>query len=227
MAARSRNRAFQYALLASLALHVALLIGVPDLRPAMTRAVESVPLVARLLDLQPAPLPEAPKREERPARAREARPQIQQLPPETPVAATPSPVAAPEPAAPAPAQPVAAAQPAPTPAAPLPVPDNTEARSRDQYRIELIAAAKRIKDELRYPPLARENRWQGDVRVGVAVNAGGGASIEVCESSGYEVLDRQAVEIFRRAADSVPVPAALRGKAFALEPVQTVFRFEN
>jgi protein TonB len=227
VAARSRNRAFQYALLASLALHIAFLIGIPDLRPAMTRAVESVPLVARLLDLQPAPLPEAPKREERPAPAREPGRTIQQLPVETPAPPTPSPVAAAEPAPPAAAQPVAAAQAAPPPAAPAPVPDNTEARSRDQYRIELIAAAKRIKDELRYPPLARENRWQGDVRVGVAINPGGAASIEVRESSGYEVLDRQAVEIFRRAADSVPVPAALRGKAFALEPVQTVFRFEN
>jgi len=36
-------------------------------------------------------------------------------------------------------------------------------------------------------------------------------------SSGYEVIDRQALEMFRAAANAVPVPPALRGSAFALD----------
>jgi protein TonB len=89
-----------------------------------------------------------------------------------------------------------------------------ESLSRDQYRVQLIDEARRHK---RYPPLARENNWQGDVVVGVSIGTSGRTSVSLKASSGYEVLDRQALEMFRQAARAVPVPPALRGKEFTLD----------
>jgi len=132
--------------------------------------------------------------------------------PSPPVPVAPPSVAAvePQPASPprSPAQ-----QPAPAP----------ESLSRDQYRVQLIDEARRHK---RYPPLARENNWQGDVRVGVAIAANGRPSVTLKGSSGYEVLDRQALEMFAQAARAVPIPPPLRGKEFTLE-VRAVYGLED
>jgi TonB family protein len=89
-----------------------------------------------------------------------------------------------------------------------------ESLSPDQYRVLLIAEARRHK---RYPPLARENEWQGDVLVAIAIDANGRASVALKAGSGHEVLDQQALDMFGQAARSVPVPLALRGREFALE----------
>jgi outer membrane biosynthesis protein TonB len=45
-------------------------------------------------------------------------------------------------------------------------------------------------------------------------------------SSGYEVLDRQALEMLEHAARSVPVPLALRGMDFTLD-VRAVYGLED
>jgi protein TonB len=119
-------------------------------------------------------------------------------------------------------------QPAPPPIAafqsqpPQPAPP-PESLSRDQYRLQLIDEARRHK---RYPPLARENNWQGDVRVDVAVSANGRPTVTLKGSSGYEVLDRQALEMFAQAARSVPLPPALHGKEFTLE-VRAIYGLED
>jgi protein TonB len=92
-----------------------------------------------------------------------------------------------------------------------------------QYRLQLIAAARRYK---RYPPLARENNWEGNVLIGVAIAANGAAAVSVKASSGYQILDQQALEMFRQATQAVPVPPALRGKEFAFE-VRAVYGLED
>jgi TonB family protein len=135
-----------------------------------------------------------------------------------PAPVAPPPVAAVEPR-PVPAPPAQATAPQPQPA-PSPAPD---VLSRDQYRVQLIDEARRHK---RYPPLARENNWQGDVRVGVAVGANGRPTVTLKGSSGYEVLDRQALEMFTQAARAVPVPPELRGREFALE-LRAVYGLED
>ena len=73
MIARGRNRTLHYAVLASLVLHAAALVVFPDLRPAMTQVVESVPLIARLLDLPPAPVA-PPVPETKPEKKLESKP---------------------------------------------------------------------------------------------------------------------------------------------------------
>lgn len=232
VADRRPGHALHYAILASLALHAAALLVFPDLIDSARQAVGSPPpLVARLLEPEPAPAPVpvpappplkpeprvvqrvAPVEKKTPAPPRMTKPA-----PEATVQAAPEPQPAPPveapPAPPPLAPPVAAAKPSMEP---------PETLSRDQYRLQLIGEARRHK---RYPPLARENNWQGDVLVAVSVGANGQASVDLKASSGHEVLDRQALQMFAQAARAVPVPPALRGKPFALE-VRAVYGLED
>ena len=238
----SDNRAFGYAIAASLALHALLLFALPDLVDTARRAASIPPqIIARLMEPEPAPAPvpvppveqaaPQPPVEKKAAKPRPApkmsveRPAPRAEPPAPPAPApvVPAPVPAPPVAAveprPVPAPPAQATAPPPPPA-PSPAP---EALSRDQYRVQLIDEARRHK---RYPPLARENNWQGDVRVGVAVGANGRPTVTLKGSSGYEVLDRQALEMFTQAARAVPVPPELRGREFALE-LRAVYGLED
>ena len=235
------NRVFHYAVAGSLVLHALLLFGIPDLIDTARRvAALPQPLIARLMAPEPVavpppPPPAAEKKVEKkvappkPApRLAKPVPKAPEVIPAPPVEPPAPPVEAPQP--PAPVPPVAATAPQPAPpstqpaapvgAAPAPAP---ESRSRDEYRLQLIDEARRHK---RYPPIARENNWQGDVRVGVAIAANGRASVTLKGSSGHEVLDRQALDMFRHAARAVPVPPALRGKEFALE-VRAVYGLED
>jgi protein TonB len=227
------SRAFHYALAASLALHALLLVAFPDLADTARRAASIPPqIIARLMEPEPAPPvpvpappvqaptpPVPPEKKKAPAAKKPA-----------PVISTPHP--APTPSVPAVADPVPAPPPPPLaamdpkPATPAAAPQPAqppESLSRDQYRLQLIDEARRHK---RYPPLARENNWQGDVRVDVAISANGRPTVTLKGSSGYEVLDRQALDMFAQAARSIPVPPALRGKEFSFE-VRAVYGLED
>ena len=220
-------RGLERALLASLALHGAVLAGVslPEnavdaniaaSEPIAARIVESTPVLPQVVEeLQERPA--AAKPPARPASARKPAPFKQAVAepryPEMnsrPVATADS--AAPPAAVPAPApQPVAIAS---TPA------DPTTLR---EYRALLLVAAGRFK---RYPDEARENNWTGSVVVGVAVGAGGTAQVGLRRSSGQAVLDRQALEMFGQAARAVPLPERLRGREFSLE-LRAVYGLED
>jgi protein TonB len=220
------NRVFYYAILASLALHALLLLGFPDLLSSARRAVESFPppILARLIAPEPAAPPAAekppapPVQKPKPAAARPvAKPAPSPLP---------APAAEPEPAPPAP--PVAAIEPAPPAPAQAPVASTPpiqvgesaaarEARTIGEYRLELIEAARRIKDRTRYPPIARDNNWTGNTNVSVAVPPGGAPAVSVRGTSGHPILDQHALNIFRQATQEVAVPQVLRGKAFVVE----------
>jgi len=243
----NRNRVFHYAVLASLALHALLLFAFPDFIDTARRAASLPPqIIARLMAPEPAPapvVPVEPVRREAPPPKKAAKPAPPEAPPEAPPAPKPAPVLSTPQPAPVPAPPVQAAAPPAPPSPPVaalepqPQPQSAsppqasspppaqapESLSRDQYRLQLIDEARRHK---RYPPLARENNWQGDVRVGVAIAANGRPSVTLKGSSGYEVLDRQALEMFTQAARAVPIPPALRGKEFALE-VRAVYGLED
>ena len=220
---------------ASLALHAVALFSLPGFVDTARRAAAIPPqLIARLMEAEPqvqkpAPVPPPPAAQpEKPVAKKAVKPAPRQI--EAPVARERIPAPAPVPEQPVVQEPVetpplAAVEPAPAaaPARTAPTAQAPEALSRDQYRVQLIDEARRHK---RYPPLARENNWQGDVRVAVALAANGQASVTLRGSSGYEVLDRQALEMFTRAARTVPVPPALRGKEFSLE-VRAVYGLED
>jgi periplasmic protein TonB len=230
----SDNRAFHYALGASLALHALALFTMPQFIDTARRAASIPPqIIARLMEpAPPAPEPVPPVDEPRikalpPPKPKAAKPKLERpIAVEKPVPAAPPIATEPAPAAPVPAPPPVAAveprAPAPAPAQPAPQPA-PESLSRDQYRVQLIDEARRHK---RYPPLARENNWQGDVRVGVTIGANGRPTVTLKGSSGYDVLDRQALEMFTQAARSVPLPPALRGQEFSLE-VRAIYGLED
>jgi protein TonB len=220
---------------ASLALHALLLFGLPDFIDTARRAASVPPMIiARLMAPEPEPAPVAPappaaekKKPEAPKPVpRITRPVPQAAPPPPPAVRAEAP--APPVEAPAPPAPVAAPPPIAAAESRAGVPEQQAAAvpdslSRDQYRLQLIEEAKRHK---RYPPVARENNWQGKARVGVAIAANGRPTVTLKGSSGYEVLDRQAIEMFTQAARAVPVPAALRGREFALE-VGAIYGLED
>ena len=237
-----RNRALGYAIAASVVLHALVLSAEwPQLSDALKQPVEALtPIIARLVEPAPpappppapapppAPVPEA-KPKPKPEPARKAKVVQREKPIVTPTPA-PAPVPAPAPA-PAPAEPSApvakaAPSPSPVPAPPAPagpsVPDT--ASLVEQYRSALLAEARRHKA---YPTAAVDNGWEGEVLVRMAIGADGAiAALEVRSSSGYPLLDRQAVEMFRRAKPHVALPQALRGKPFAVE-LRAVFNLKD
>jgi len=220
------DRVFHYALAASLVLHAVLLFGLPGLREG--RAVAETPgvLVARLVEPPSAPAQTPPKAEPVPPRVDPPPPRVEP-PPKPPPLRKPSPIAQPEPPQPAPQPPAAAPAPAAPPAAAASAPGpvaRTEAQpgpagdpelgSLKEYEGRLSFFAARYKV---YPRVAVDNAWEGNVEVAVVIGANGVLrSISVRTSSGHDVLDRQAMEMFRRAKPLVPIPPALAGKEFTV-----------
>jgi TonB family protein len=218
------NRSLGVAVLASILLH-ALLLALPVTRElsALTPP-EPKPLVARVErpESPPAP-PQLPVREIRKPEPQRPGPVAKPAP----AAPQPAPVAPVPPAAlAAPAAPALAPAPAPAPA-PVPRIDPSvvatvappasavEVGALERYRQAVTRAAARFK---RYPRVAIDNNWEGEVVVLVAIGADGRlASLRVKLSSGYEVLDQQALQMFDNASRFVPLPAELRGRACELE----------
>lgn len=232
------KRAFGYAVAASLALHALLLaMRLPALRSPEPPSPEP-PLVARLAEPAPPAPPEAlPPAVEKPqppkplprrrAPTPEPRPKpILEAPSARPAPTIPAPSPSPE-ATESPPQPVPApAVPSPTLAANVPAaaPAPDPAAERDRFRQDLIEKAGQYK---RYPKMAVDNGWTGQVTVRIEVADNGSvASVRVKASSGNPVLDAQALETFRKAAPEVIVPPVLRGKAFAVE-IPMIYNFKD
>lgn len=245
-----QNRAFKLALLASLALHALLLFGFSTLRHPALRAAPVASIVAHLVEPAPVPAPPAaapapPQIEPlkpAPPRAAAPKPKPRAAPKPVPKTDPPAPLPIPEPSAPVePAAPpaVARTEPVPSPAAPsapataagaaatAPAPaaaDSIDVDSLAQYRLQVASAARKYK---RYPRVAIDNNWEGAVLIRVVIAANGRiAAVSVKTSSGYEVLDEQALDMFRKAAPLVQVPAALRGKEFAIE-VRAIYNLKD
>jgi protein TonB len=232
-----QNRVFSFAVLASIVLHGTLLFGLSHRSRPLPAPEPQVPIVARIAE-PPAPAPtaevqppsvEPPKLSPRPKP--QARKPVQKATPQPRPAPGPprivdapqaaEPVPAPTPA-PAPPPVIARTEPAPAAAAQVPsaqpvepVQPAPDPRSIAEYRKQIIGAAPRYK---RYPPVARENNWEGLVRLRMLFSANGRlASLSVTTTSGYDVLDKQAAEMFTNAAEAVPVPPLLHGKEFAVD----------
>lgn len=241
------GRQIAVALGLSVGIHVLILFLVPGLREWVeAREPESPPLVARLREVRPAsasaatetesplPAPENALPPERvPARAVPMPvpapvpvPTVQR-PPEVSIA--PAPLASA--VAPMEEEPARWAslrtEPAPvvrsdrslgvpgSASVPAPGAEALDPASIGQYRNAIIAAAKRYR---KYPRVAIENNWEGRAEVRLSIDANGAiASISIRTGSGYEALDRQALEMIRKAKPAAPMPPALRGKGFVLD----------
>jgi periplasmic protein TonB len=84
-----------------------------------------------------------------------------------------------------------------------------------QYRINLGREAKRYR---RYPVLARERGWEGEVLVVVTTVAGvSEPRVSLSRSSGRAVLDNEALAMLQQAVRTAQVPEALANRPFALD----------
>lgn len=94
----------------------------------------------------------------------------------------------------------------------LPTPD---ASAITRFRKGILRTASAYK---RYPRVAIDNAWEGEVRVRMAIGADGRiATLRVTRSSGHAALDREALRLFETAKSQVPMPRELRGQAFEID----------
>ena len=221
------NRAFGYAVLASILLHALLLLALPSLRELAAKLPPPPgPLVARLVPVPPKPEPAAPVEEIRKPPVPEKRP-VAPRAVAKPEAVRQAPAPDPTPVRPAVSEPAPTAPAAPTaPSAPGPLvriepqpaataPGAPDPGVLDRYRLQILTAAARFK---RYPRAAIDNNWEGEVVVRMTIGADGRiAALGIKSSSGYEILDRQALDMFRIAKPFVLLPPELAGREFELE----------
>jgi protein TonB len=227
---------FTAALLLSLGLHAIALFVMSGLQDKPHRVVDT--LSVQLQQPKPPPAPEPPKPE--PEKPRE--PPKKPLPPVKPQpipisraeAPPPAPVRESEPpppaviaAAPRSSEPPPAftAPPPPPPEPPKPKgPTDQEVDSaRGNYGSLL---SREFAKHKQYPRVAQMRGWQGTTRVELRIDANGNViSSVVSESSGFEVLDKQALEMVRKASPLPLPPETLRGREFAII-VPIAFRLE-
>jgi protein TonB len=157
---------------------------------------------------EPKPLPKKPLPEPPPVR-------MPELPPATPVVEAPPPPP-PEVIAVAPKladEPPAFTAPPPPPEPPKPIGPTQQDidAARGAYGSRLAGEFAKHKQ---YPRIAQMRGWQGTVRVELLMNANGEitAPPRVVESSGFEVLDKQALEMAKKALPLPLPPEILRGK---------------
>jgi protein TonB len=228
-----RDRALVTAVLLSLAVHALALFGqLPEVRRMLESAAPSSPIIARLAQ------PESAEPEKKAEPPPPAPPKPRERPPQ---AEKPPPVAAAKSEIPAPAREVPAPEQAAAPAAAVSPPQTVSAASASaharaaateaafaqtigQYRLQILGAAGAFN---RYPPLARENNWEGAVDVQMRVRGDGSlGALSVKRGSGHDVLDEQALDMFRQAQERVPLPPALRGREFTID-LKAVYRLKD
>jgi protein TonB len=124
--------------------------------------------------------------------------------------------------APAPAESRAPASTSAEPAA-KPSPEAVDGRTLREYRLDLMAFAKKFK---RYPAQAMEKGWEGRVEIRVVVRPSGTIfSASIKTPSGYRILDDQALDMVRRAQTRTPIPPALRGREFTID-IPVIFELQ-
>jgi protein TonB len=168
------------------------------------------PAPERRVEVTPAPPPEIP-----PPPKPEAPPPPRAEPEQAPQVVVPPPTKL---------EPTVQAQPPPTPAPVPAVPQIDRAELGRLYSQRLHEAVERSKRP--YPRMAQMRKWEGVAEVRVQIGVDGKVEVSIAHTSGFDMLDRQALDMVKEAATQVEVPPQLRGAASAvLVPVR--FRLQN
>ena len=248
----TEERALFWCVLASIALHALVLLGMsrggtpaPPVKTLLVLTATLAPLAAAphptVQPPQPrlAPPPPEPVSAAHPALTKSATAPAPTPAPQKTAPAEPAKVRTPEPATATPGSAVSSTQPAApvqartAPQAPTGIPA-TEAAAKsgneadkgtlEQYRLALIVATRRYK---RYPAIAMEKGWQGKVEVHMVIGANGMlANASIKTGSGHDILDNQALDMLRKGKTTVPIPASLRGREFSID-VPVIFNLDN
>ncbi len=176
----------------------------------------------------PPPPPEPPKPE--PIKPKPLiKPVVKPLPVPTEIKSEPTPpppppeviAVAPQVDAPPPPTPPVAIVPR-EPPKPIVVPVDTTV-ARDNYDSALWAAIVKHKQ---YPRIAQMRGWQGEAIVELQIDGNGKLkSKKIVQSSGHEVLDRQALDMVEKALPFPTPPDVLRGSNFSVK-VPIAFKLE-
>ena len=214
-----------WALIGSLMLHAFIALVLPNL--AMN-APKQEPLVVELVQQAPPPPPPPPPEPPKPEPIK-PKPQIKPVVVPTEIKNDPTPpppppeviAAAPQVEAPPPKTPPVAIVPR-EPAKPVVVPvDTTEVR--DNYDNALWSAIVKHKQ---YPRIAQMRGWQGEAIVELQIDGNGKLkSKKIIQSSGHEVLDKQALDMVEKALPFPAPPEVLRGSSFSVK-VPIAFKLE-
>ncbi len=238
----SQDRVLMICVIASILAHAAVLLLFPGMRqgpPAAVAVAVLTATISRRAEAPPSTLAEVPrprepersrtplKPEPEPPRPLLTRPDTAPSAPRVseppPLQTAPAPPSVPQ--APANTARVPEVPSAPVPAAPAP--GQTDAADRgtlDQYRLALLGAANRYK---RYPAIAMEKGWAGRVEIRIVIGANGlMQSIAVKTSSGFDLLDRTAVDMVTKAKPMTTIPPALRGREFAVD-IPVIFSLQT
>jgi periplasmic protein TonB len=231
-----RDQALLWTLILSLCLHLTAFIWIPKPKfnaasPLLTLKVELAPPATPEPPPEPPIAPE-PKVEPKPQPV--VKPIIKPVPKHELAPITeppPSPQA--EPAEPTPPAVITATPkmqtppvftaPPPEPLKPTgPSPQDLDA-ARTLYGSQL---AREIARHKQYPRIAQMRGWQGEVEIDLQLDGNGSVlSSKIHTSSGFDALDKQALEMVKKASPFPAPPEVLRGNAFnILVPVS--FRLE-
>jgi protein TonB len=231
-----------WAITCSILLHIAAMVLIPKftIEPPKQPEILTIELVKKIEPApQPAPEPtpvvEEPKPE--PRKPEPIKPKITPKPVarpspepveinEVPTEVTPPPVApeviavAPKPEAPPTPTPAPPPLVVPKPATPTPAQISD---ANDQYGNTLWGAISKYK---KYPRIAQQRGWQGEVIVELSLDGNGKLkSKQILQSSGYDSLDQQALEMVEKALPFPAPPEALRGSNFTIK-VPIPFKLE-
>jgi len=243
------------ALAVSLLIHAVAIVLLPNLRvpepnvpPPLTVELAPKPPAPLLTVEAPPPLPpppvvKAPPRPVPPPPVPEIKPEPKPEPPPVVERQTPPPPAQPivapqRPAQPEPqvtapprvepppqpqveAPPAAPAPPPPRVQAPAPVLDSGVLREYGAV-VSNAVAKKKV-----YPRMAMLRRWQGTAELKLQIAADGNLkALSVVHSSGFDVLDDQAMKMVKDAMPLPNLPEALRGREFAID-IPVAFRLHE
>lgn len=213
------------ALLLSLVLHALALVLAPGFSSEPSKLADQLTVELQPPPPKPLPPPEPPKPEPEkpkvppkkilpPKPLPVVQPKAEQPPPPPSIAEPPPPppvmAVAPKSSEPPPA--VTAPPPEPPPKPVTPPPDLDAA-----YGNYGSILSREFAKHKQYPRIAQMRGWQGVARVELRIDASGNVtSSTIAESSGFEALDKQALEMVRKASPLPLPPEALRGRDFTI-----------
>ncbi len=224
----TNNNTLMWALMGSLMLHTLIAVVMPKFA---TDAPKQETLVVELIQQAPPPPPPPPLPEPVKPEPIKPKPPIKPMvkplpiPTETKNDPTPPPppeviAVAPQVDAPPPPIPPVAIVPHDPPKPVIPV--DTSA-ARDNYDSALWAAIVKHKQ---YPRIAQMRGWQGEAVVELLLDGNGKLKAKkIIQSSGHEVLDKQALDMVEKAMPFPTPPEVLRGSSFSIK-VPIAFKLE-
>ena len=226
----NRENALTWAFFISIVLHLIAAIWIPNI--SFQEPVKPIELVIDLAPPKPEPpAPHAPVKPPEPVKPKVVPPpQVKPIPqPIVKPVNTPTPISEPPPViAAAPKAEVTPSFVAPSPVVAKPEPPKPTVNqadldsARNQYG---SALSREIAKHINYPGIAKMRGWQGVVEIDFQLDGNGKIlSQKIRTSSGFEVLDKQALEMVKKSNFPTP-PEVLKSSAFNVT-VPVSFRLE-